>query len=91
MTRGQIIRLILAEAAALGGLGGALGIGIGSWISYYAVSNSAAAVGYDFPYVLPVEAILISVGIALFVPLMAGLWPAWYGARSNVVQAIRSE
>jgi len=91
MTQGQVLRLILAEAAALGVLGGVIGMGLGVWLSYFAVTGSASVSGYEFPYILPVEAIVTCAVIALAVPLLAGLWPAWRGARVNVVEAMRSE
>jgi putative ABC transport system permease protein len=91
MTQGQVLRLVLAEAAALGALGGVIGIGLGVWLSYFAVIGSASMSGYEYPYVFPVEAIATCAAIALVVPLLAGLWPAWRGARANVVEAVRSE
>jgi putative ABC transport system permease protein len=91
MTRGQVLRLILAEAAALGGLGGVLGLGLGIWLSYVAVLTSASASGYEYPYTFPSEAVLTCAAIAVVVPLLAGLWPAWRGARADVVEAIRGE
>jgi putative ABC transport system permease protein len=91
MTQGQVLRLVLAEAAALGALGGVIGIGLGVWLSYFAVTGSASVSGYEYPYVFPVEAIATCAAIALVVPLLAGLWPAWLGARANVVEAVRSE
>jgi len=91
MTRGQVLSLILVEAAAMGGLGGVLGAGLGAWLSYFAVISSASATGYNLTYAFPVQAIVTCAAIALVVPLLAGLWPAWQGARANVVEAIRRE
>ncbi len=91
MTRGQVLRLILTEAAALGGLGGVLGLGLGIWLSYFVVLTSASASGQELPYAFPAEAVVTCAAIALVVPLLAGLWPAWKGARANVMEAIRGE
>ncbi len=91
MTRGQVLRLVLSEAAALGGLGGVLGLGLGIWLSYFTVLTSASASGYDYPYTFPAEAVVTCAAIAVVVPLLAGLWPAWRGARADVVGAIRGE
>lgn len=91
MTQGQVVWLILAEAAAMGGLGGVLGLGLGAWLSYFSVISSTSATGYHFPYTFPVQAIVVCAAIALVVPFLTGLWPAWWGARANVVEAMRGE
>jgi putative ABC transport system permease protein len=91
MTQGQIIRLILSESLAMGALGGLLGVMLGAWLSRFAVDSSGALTGYDLPYVFPLQAVVTCVFIALVVPLLAGLWPAWSGARANVVESMRSE
>jgi putative ABC transport system permease protein len=91
MTHGQIIGLVLSESAALGVLGGALGLALGSGLSRFAVVSSTSVSGYQLPYVFPVQALVTCVVIALIVPPLAGLWPAWRGARANIVEAMRSE
>jgi putative ABC transport system permease protein len=91
MTQGQIVRLILAESVALGLLGGLLGVALGGWLSRFTVAASTSVAGYELPNVFPVQAVVTSLVIALVVPLLAGLWPAWRGARANVVEAMRSE
>jgi putative ABC transport system permease protein len=91
MTRGQIVRLILSESAALGMLGGFLGVGLGAWLSRFAVSSSTSVSGFDLPFVFPIQAVVTCVFIAAVVPLLAGLWPAWRGARVNVIEALRNE
>ncbi len=91
MTHGQVVRLILAEAVALGVLGGLLGVMVGAWLSGFAVETSASVNGYPLPYVFPIQAVVTCVIIALCVPLLAGLWPAQRGARVNIIDAMRSE
>jgi putative ABC transport system permease protein len=91
MTQGQIMRLILSESVALGLLGGLLGVALGAWLSRLAVATSTSVAGYELPNVFPVQAVATSLVIALVVPLVTGLWPAWRGAQANVVEAMRSE
>jgi putative ABC transport system permease protein len=91
MTRGQILKLVLAEAVALGALGGVLGIVLGVWLSYFVVSGSTSMSGYELPYTFPTSAVIASVLIAIIVPALAGLWPAWRALRVNIVEAMRVE
>jgi putative ABC transport system permease protein len=91
MTQSQILRLVLAESAALGALGGLLGITLGVWLSRFAVDSSTSVGGYELPYVFPAQAVVTCVIIAGVVPFVAGLGPAWRGARANLVEAMRAE
>jgi putative ABC transport system permease protein len=91
MTRGQVVRLILSESAMMGLLGGALGLLLGLWMLRFVLDSSVSMSGYNLLYVFPLQAIVTCVIIALAVPPLAGLWPAWQGARANIVEALRSE
>jgi putative ABC transport system permease protein len=91
MTRGQVVYLILSESALLGLLGGALGSVLGLWMLRFILDSSVSVSGYNLLYVFPRQAIVTCVVIALAVPPLAGLWPAWRGARANIVEALRSE
>jgi putative ABC transport system permease protein len=92
MTRGQVVRLILSESAAMGLLGGVLGTILGVWLLRFALDSTVSVSGYkSLLYVFPLQAVVTCVMIALVVPPLAGLWPAWQGARANIVEALRSE
>jgi putative ABC transport system permease protein len=92
MTRGQVVRLILSESAAMGLLGGVLGVMLGVWLLRYTLDSTASVSGYrSLLYVFPLQAVVTCVVIALVVPPLAGLWPAWQGARANIVEALSSE
>jgi putative ABC transport system permease protein len=91
MTRGQVVYLILSESAMMGLLGGALGMVLGFWLLRFVLDSSVSVSGYNLLYAFPLRAAVTCVVIALLVPPLAGLWPAWRGARANIVQALRSE
>jgi putative ABC transport system permease protein len=91
MTRWQIGKMILAEAALIGLIGGALGLLFGLFQSRVVILTVNATAGYDLNYVLPVQGIVVSVVIALLVSQLAALWPALRAARLRVIEAIQFE
>ncbi len=91
MTRGQVVSLILSESVAMGLLGGALGVILGVWLLRFVLDSTVAMSGNYLLYTFPLQAVVTCVMIALVVPPLAGLWPAWQGARANIVEALRSE
>lgn len=80
--RGQIRLQFLAESVALSGLGGAVGVVLGSAIT----AGWAAYQGW--PVVLPVTVLLGGVGAAAVIGTAAGLYPATRAARLTPTQAL---
>jgi putative ABC transport system permease protein len=91
MTRAQIIRMILAEAGALGAIGAAFGIGFGILLSRVFVEGMKIMTGYRLEFSLPFQSLLLGLAIALVVSQVAALYPAWKGSRVNIVEAIKHE
>jgi putative ABC transport system permease protein len=91
MTRGQVIKMILAEAGVMGGIGGLLGVLLGIYLSRSFVDLPNAITGYEWGYVFPGEAIVTGLVAALLAAFVAALYPAWRAARLDVVEAIRHE
>jgi putative ABC transport system permease protein len=91
MTRTQIIRMILAEAAAMGGIGAVFGIGFGMLLSRVFVEGMRTVTGYRLEFSLPLTSLLLGLAIALLVSQVAALYPAWKGSRVNIVEAIKHE
>jgi putative ABC transport system permease protein len=91
MTRAQIIRMILAEAGAMGAIGAVFGIGFGVLLSRVFVEGMKIMTGYRLEFSLPVQSLLLGLAIALLVSQAAALYPAWKGSRVNIVEAIKHE
>ena len=87
--RGQILTLIELEAAVLGLGGGLLGItaGWGALHLLSAVPQTAGIVSSAFPLPLVAEAL----GISVLAGLIAGVLPAWRGAKLSPVEALRHD
>jgi putative ABC transport system permease protein len=91
MTRAQIIRMILAEAGAMGAIGAVFGIGFGILLSRVFVEGMMTLTGYRLVFDLPFTSVLLGLGIAFVVSQAAALYPAWKGSRVNIVEAIKHE
>jgi putative ABC transport system permease protein len=85
----HVILLILAEATALGFVGGLLGIGVG-WGALRLLSTLPQTAAVVSASVSPLH-LLESLVIAIAAGLLAGAYPAWRGARLSPVEALRYE
>ena len=84
--RSDIVRQFLAEAVALTGSGGAIGVLLGMMISL--LINLLLP---RLPSVVPLWAIVLGVATSMSVGLMFGIYPAWKAARLDPVEALRYE
>ncbi|MCC6298344.1 MAG: ABC transporter permease [Anaerolineales bacterium] len=91
MTRGQVIKMILAEALLIGVIGGGLGLLFGLLQSRVVISTVNSTAGYDLTYILPTQGIVVSLIIALFVSQLAAILPAARAARLRIIEAIQFE
>jgi putative ABC transport system permease protein len=81
--RRDIVIQFLIEAATLTGLGGLLGIIVGSGI--------AMLIKMIMPTYIPVWAPVVGFIVSVGLGLTFGLWPAWKAARLNPIEALRYE
>lgn len=90
VTRSQLLRLVLAEAALLGLVGSALGLAAGFLMSLNAMGLSQYILGYITPLTPPWHHIGIGVGSILLLSLLASLWPATHVARTQPLSLLQS-
>jgi len=91
MTRRQVLRMVLAEALALGVMGGIYGLGFGYVIAHVMIRGTNMMIGYDLVYLFTAQPYLTGATIALFVVQAAAFYPARRAARVNIVEAIKHE
>jgi putative ABC transport system permease protein len=85
-TAGQILRLLLAEAAMLSTLGGILGVATGLSVAHLLRLYVPA-----LPVRTPVEFVLLALAVSLMVGLASGLLPARKAASLDPVVALSEE
>ena len=83
LTRGQLVRLVLGEAALVGVVGAALGAFAGAVLTLDGHRLTNIVAGYRPPLVVPWGICWAGVGIVLAVAVLAGVWPAISVARTS--------
>ncbi|MBN1668183.1 MAG: FtsX-like permease family protein, partial [Anaerolineales bacterium] len=91
MTRHQVLRMILAEALALGSMGAIYGLVFGYVMAQILVWAMNLMNGYELVYVFTAQPFVLGVLIAFGVAQGAALLPARRAARVNIVEAIKHE
>ncbi|AKB85176.1 ABC transporter permease [Methanococcoides methylutens] len=81
----DILTLFIVEAAIIGFLGGVFGVILGVVGSYFVNQY------LDVPFVFPVSLVFLGFGIALFVGIASGIYPANKAARMDPAESLRYE
>lgn len=81
----DILSLFIVEAAIIGFLGGIFGVILGVVGSYFVTKFLAV------PFIFPVSLVLLGFGIALFVGIAAGIYPANKAAKMDPAESLRYE
>ena len=88
--RKDIMNQFVLEAALISVLGGAVGIISGIAFSFL-VTLAVRAYNFDWPFVVSIEAIIISFLVAAFFGIIFGWYPANKAAKLNAIEALRYE
>jgi putative ABC transport system permease protein len=88
--KSQIIRLVLAEAIALGLLGSVIGMALGAHLALSDNRITGALMGFQPEIVIPIGTVTLGIALTLMVCLGAGIIPARYAARNNIIAAMQT-
>ena len=90
-TDGNILTQFLLEAVILTGLGGVIGIILGSSLSFITSVLITKYGGLDWRFTFPLGAAILGLGVSSFIGLVFGLYPAREAARKSPMEALRYE
>ncbi|GAD51504.1 cell division protein FtsX [Halarchaeum acidiphilum MH1-52-1] len=86
--RGEVLRMILTEAALLGTLGGLVGalaaLAVGAMMFHVLVGDASAALQWSSARYL-----VYGFAFAVFASVLSGIYPAWKAANDSPVEALR--
>jgi len=91
MTPNQVVRMVLAESALMGIIGGALGLAFGAFLSWIFLLGMTAMSGYKLALTIPTTGIILGLIVALVMSQIVAIQPAKRAARINVLEAVRYE
>ena len=88
---GQIVRMYLTMVIAFGLLSFIIAAPVGAWAARYIIGFMAYFINFNLgEFTIPPQVLAQEAGMALLVPLLAGLYPIFAGTRITVRQAISS-
>lgn len=90
VTRGGLMRLVLAEAALLGLVGAALGLSAGLVMAVGAHKLSDIAIGFLPPFSVPWGIVSVGVGVVMLVSLLASIGPALAVSRTEPLDLLQA-
>ncbi|MCK4891702.1 MAG: FtsX-like permease family protein, partial [Candidatus Pacebacteria bacterium] len=86
----DILNQFVTEAVLISVIGGIIGVLFGIIISFL-ITLSVRAYNFDWPFVISIEAIIISFTVAAFFGIIFGWYPAKKAAKLNPINALRYE
>lgn len=91
MSRAQVRRMILAEAATIGLIGALFGAGFGAVMADVFIIGLRSLGGFVLTSQTPYEAMALGFVVALAVAVSAAFYPAYRAGRVNIIMAIKHE
>lgn len=89
-SRGQVRRMVTAEALLLGIFSSAMGVLAGVAISYGFIA-AFSTIGWNAPYTFPLVGIIAAVIVGLMLALFASILPARSAAKLDIIRALQYE
>ena len=89
VTRGQLVRMIVGETLVLAMIGSALGLLLGFVLARTSNHMTELLSGFRPEFAIPWQLVAAGMGLATLLCLLAGLGPARYAGRTNIVAALQ--
>jgi putative ABC transport system permease protein len=92
MMKKQVAGVVLIESMLLGAAGGILGAATGILVGWLNVEGFFRVdFGANTIYHIPVVSIVLAVALAVALATLAGIYPAWRAAKTNITEALSYE
>ena len=91
MTKGQVVKMVLAEAGLMGLFGGLLGLVTGVILARILFFGMAAMSGYKLTFVIPVNETILTFLAAFIVSQIAAIFPGSRAAGIKILEAVHYE
>lgn len=92
MKKGGVAGVVIIESMLLGAAGGLLGAATGILVGWFNVEGFFRAdFGANAAYHIPYFSIILAVALAVALATLAGLYPAWRAAKTNITEALAYE
>jgi putative ABC transport system permease protein len=89
--RGQVRRMVIAEALLLAAIGTAFGLLAGLYLSYVMVQGLNTSGIFKMDYSFPLTGVIAATAAGLLFGVLAAIVPARQAARMEIIQALRYE
>jgi putative ABC transport system permease protein len=89
-TRWQVIRLVIGEAMVLGTIGSMMGVAMGMVVAYGLRRMTLAIWGFQPEPTIPWIWVILGIAFTVSVCLLAGVLPARYASRTNIIDALQT-
>lgn len=90
-TEKNILSQFLLEATMLTGVGGLIGIGLGTALSFATAIILTRIAGLQWIFAFPLSAALMGIGVSVVIGLIFGIYPARQAAKKSPIEALRYE
>lgn len=92
MKRNQVAGVVIIESMLIGAAGGLLGAAAGILVGWFNVEGFFRVdFGTTAEYHIHIYSIIFAIALAVALAALAGLYPAWRAARTNIVEALAYE
>jgi len=90
-TNKDILTQFLIEAVFLTGIGGVIGVLVGSFITFSMMFIASQVTGVNFPFIFSITGALLGIAISGGAGLVFGVFPARQASRKSPMEALRYE
>src|SRR5207302_3127347 len=87
----EVGRMVMSEAVLVAAAGAIVGLVTGVGLYGALLMITPVIIGYRDPFILDPVAGAVYAFVAIVVAVLAAVWPAWRGARAEVLPALQYE